>query len=412
MLKKSLLSLLVFVLFLVSVLSSEVVASTEGISQIFFVDGTLLNGQSLTITGKNFGTSGPVLQVFEDFDDLGNPAGGEPDLNATVGEWSGYSSSYWDTQYNSISRSGSYSGELSGIKNIGTPTHAYHAGFFIDFPASTEYFLSYAVQIPKGTYFPHIDSDAVGPNAFPSGSNWKFAWIRDYENDPDASPGDDDKCLPTYTSTKLIRTDGNDLNASNGSSSIRIYDDTAGGPGDTWWQWGSWNRFAFWGKADATNPSTVSGNEWAQGIGEGVEQISRTNTTDPLFASGHAPYQWTRLHINGWIRETEIADPIELLYDDIYFAVGPNAAARVEIGNNPVYSKCTKLAIATPESWDDTTISIRVREGGFSANEIVYLFVINSNNIPSVGYGPLTFGNDANKFPTLLPPSLKPPITN
>ncbi len=98
------------------------------------------------------------------------------------------------------------------------------------------------------------------------------------------------------------------------------------------------------------------------------------------------------MHIPGWVRGTDVnSKPITLLYDDIYFAVGPNAAARVEIGNNAVYEKCTKMSIATPITWSDTEVIATIREGSFRPNEDVYLFVVNAENVYSAGFGPFKF---------------------
>jgi hypothetical protein len=395
---KKVLGIFVLVLIVVTIVSVKVSFANPSISS---VSGKFENGGTITINGNGFGLDGPHIVVFEDFDDKAT-AGSLIDLKPTSGKWDGYQSVYYNPVYNEISRSGSFSGEFSAISNHVADSYR-EAGFFVDFSPCTEFFLSYAVQVPPETFFPQKYSSApVGE--FPHESAWKFAWIRDYENDPDASPGDDDKCLPTYIGSLLLTTDGNDLNASNGASSIRIHDKE-----DTWWQWGSWNRFAFWGKADKGDPASVAGREWAQAIGEGVEQIIRVNNTDPLFHNGTPPYQWTRLHINGWIRPTPLEKPVHLLYDDIYFAVGPNAAARVEIGNDAEYKKCTKLAIATPVIWSDTKVSVTIRQGSFSNGDNIYLFLIDADNACSMAIGPFSFGSEVTTSSSTLTEPPHPP---
>ncbi len=346
------------------------------------VSGQINDNQAISIKGAGFGDKGPTIVVFDDFND-GTGDGDDANLSATVGSWDGTGT--YKPRYSSLSRSGNFSVEFS---KFSSGYNAFvHCQFYKDFQPTTEYFLSYAVMIPENTYFPQQYATApIGD--FPGESVWKFAWIRDYENDPDSSPDDDDKCLPTHTSYGLIRTDGNDLNKSRGSSSIRIHEN-----GDTWWQWGSWNRFAFWGKADKANPSTVVGREWAQGVSDGVAQVFKVDTTDPIFGSGTAPYQWTRLHINGWIRPTPSERPIKLLYDDIYFAVGPNSAARVEVGNAKNYEACTKISIATPTNWSDSTVSATIRQGGFNQGEEVYIFIVDAENSYSTGFGPFSFNS-------------------
>ena len=73
----------------------------------------------------------------------------------------------------------------------------------------------------------------------------------------------------------------------------------------------------------------------------------------------------------------------------------------MEIGNSPIYTECTKLAISTPNTWSDTEIEITVREGSFTDGEQVYLFVVDSNGDYSDGYGPLIVGEMSNIDPTL-----------
>jgi hypothetical protein len=152
---------------------------------------------------------------------------------------------------------------------------------------------------------------------------------------------------------------------------------------------------AFWCKADEANPSTVAGHDWAQGIGDGFGQVAREDTTDPVFGGGTEPYQWTRLHLNGWIRETDRDYEVRLLYDDIYLATGPHAAARVEIGNKANYSECTMMAISTPTAWSGTQITATVREGCFRDGDAVWVFVVDDQNVPSAGFGPLVFHGKA-----------------
>lgn len=93
--------------------------------------------------------------------------------------------------------------------------------------------------------------------------------------------------------------------------------------------------------------------------------------------------------------DTRLYPEDNLVIDDVYIAVGDNAAARVEIGNNPVYTNCTKLALATPTSWADGSITATVREGTFKSGETGYIFVLDKDNNVSNSSQGITFGSEA-----------------
>jgi hypothetical protein len=81
--------------------------------------------------------------------------------------------------------------------------------------------------------------------------------------------------------------------------------------------------------------------------------------------------------------------------DDVYIATGPNAAARVEIGNATTYTACTNLALITPDSWSSNLIIATVRQGRFASGSKVYLYVSDaSGNVNSTGF-PITLGTSS-----------------
>jgi hypothetical protein len=107
---------------------------------------------------------------------------------------------------------------------------------------------------------------------------------------------------------------------------------------------------------------------------------------------------WTRLHFPGFERKDTNSI---MYYDDIYVATGTGAMARVEIGNNATYSRCTNLTILTPTLWSDTAITATVRQGSFANGSSAFLFVFDSNGgVNTTGY-PITIGGP----PPPAPPS-------
>ena len=115
---------------------------------------------------------------------------------------------------------------------------------------------------------------------------------------------------------------------------------------------------------------------------DGAASFSELNSTGNLqvgsvtgITNQTASYPWIKLHFPGFFRN----DSNSVIYlDDIYVATGA-ARARVEIGNSATYTGCTNLAILTPSSWSDSSITATVRQGSFQSGAAAYLFVVDAN---------------------------------
>ena len=334
--------------------------------------GTLTNGQAVSITGLNFGSSGPNIVVFDDFTGtVGDPIS----LQATVGAWSGTHNSpiYVSDGENIAAR----------LINAGGSRQV-QVDFFT---GVQEFFLSYRVEIPPSYHFPNT----VQRGDFAPDSAWKMAWIFD-DSTYSGYQGDDDIVIPTWGNGTYFMVGGND----------NAFQLETGRPtkSTNWFSFDGWNRATTYMKGGA-DPVNDNGTVWFSGLSEEFGNKIFTKTDAPIFDGDDNDYdnaisQWTHLNVPGWNRtggvnsaydSTTMAD-----YDDIYLATGANAAARVEIGDNASYAGCTNLAISTPTAWSDTSITTTIREGGFSSGDSVYVFVIDADNTPSSGYGPLTFG--------------------
>lgn len=66
-------------------------------------------------------------------------------------------------------------------------------------------------------------------------------------------------------------------------------------------------------------------------------------------------------------------------YDNVCIHIGPNAAARVELGDAPAYDNATKREILENVAWSNTQVQARLRQHTFGTGT-AYLYVINSNN--------------------------------
>jgi len=104
-----------------------------------------------------------------------------------------------------------------------------------------------------------------------------------------------------------------------------------------------------------------------------------------MFNNPPSSGKWDRFTVPGWYGNGDNTHN-EMTYDDIYVATGPNAAARVEIGDAPTYKNSRNLAISTPQTWGDSQIVFTVRAGPFKDLSHAYLYVVDANNNVSKGY--------------------------
>jgi len=324
------------------------------------VTGTIADGQSITVTGTGFG-SGCADTYFESFAAI---TSNDEVITTSNTNFDG-ASGLWPAKSRTDSRSGTYSMRGWGAKTSdATDFRASTVSFQWGPTQETEAFVCFAVKIPTGKRMP---GNTTGNNVYPSDSAWKASWLMD-----DIST-DDDVCCPTLVALKWS-IGGNDL----GLIKEGLPHNT-----NNWFVQGEWVRMSTWLRAGDV-PETDLGDYYFEGMCPSGTTYT-VSGTDPLFSSGTAPYGWTRVNLPGWMRERDsdtysYADDIEPLYDDIYFARGANAAARIEIGDNSVYNDCTKRAICEYSSWSGTSISGTVREGDLNLSGGLWLFVVDSDN--------------------------------
>ena len=336
-----------------------------GTPAIYDVSGSILDGQQITITGSGFGTNGPNVVLFDDFN---RGVDGElATLDATIGNWHGIDPNH--PPYYGTDGQGNSTGYLIRDNSKGQ--------FHIEFSDTQEIFISYRVMIPRGKHFPNSGAASI----FPPGSQWKLTWLMDGVR---GYSGNDDLVIPTW---------GNGTNFIIGGNDNAFQIDT-GRPGSStnWFSFLDWNRFSVYLKG-GVNPDIDQGTVWSQGMSKEFGQKIFTankvlfdgdDTPDSYQFEDDAISRWNRFSVPGWHRGGD--DNTAAMYDDIYIATGAHARARIEIGDNANYDNCTVLAIVTPTSWQNNTIEATVRQGSFQSGETAYLFVVDENGNVSNGY--------------------------
>ncbi len=331
------------------------------------------DGKQITIHGSGFGSSGPNIILFDDFSN--SPAGSVHPEKATVGAWNkSQCITYTDKAL-------SHGQGIRCIDSQGQLTSV------VAFPVTQEVFISSTVYIPPNYKFPSASS----PKTFPDRSALKHFWLLHSASGYKKST-EPDIAIPTYTGAKFYRV------ASNDGGGLSTFDTGK----DVGWAWDIPMRWTFWAKGNGTSASGTNG--MFQSISKTGGHISKSyENYKAWFNSTHSVKGWDRINIIGYARSgASFNDGHNWVIDDVYVATGPNAAARVEIGNAATYSACTNLALSTPVKWSNTSITTTVRQGRFTNIEDAYLYVVDANGVVNTNGFPLKSGNFSSK--TLLPP--------
>lgn len=329
---------------------SQVIADPASLDSVTYDADT----STVTVHGSGFG-SGPNVFLFDGFESGTASSGDDVELTASIkGAWTDYGTN--SPRYDNRAHSGNYSA-LIYDKDTEDMLQVK-----AQFPTGVQdIYVSSWVRIPNGTFFPGMNTTA--PEQFPSDSSWKFNWLIDQDYIGNSS----DIILPSHTGFGKFAIGGND--------GLIDYLST-----NNWWSWTSWNRMSTLLKSNETDPTDtglIVFSAMSSEHGAFEEVINK-----PVFDSdGPALKQFQSINFPGWLRPSG-TNNVQPLYDDIYIATGENAAVRIEIADASVYSAASESAIQLAETWTDTKIVFKLREGGLTNVDQAYIHVFNSNNEP------------------------------
>ncbi|NTW27235.1 MAG: hypothetical protein HGA36_02855 [Candidatus Moranbacteria bacterium] len=334
------------------------------------VSGTIGDGQNITISGAAFGSSGPSTEIFDDFEkgtvgqNINTGAG-----SAQVGQWTSLDGAPMYSNASSLSGNNAMRSDMST---------GYRVDAMMSLPANTtKVFGSWWVYLPAGNNFP-------GEGTV-DGTNWKQVWMMD----------GDSTGIRDYVVTLIMQPSG--------CGTGITHNDTTGGVFTSWLPTftmpkGRWVKVWYYvdGKSDATGKFDFWYLDNNGGIP--VHDANLSNIVTLSTKVGGTGY-WDRIYFNAYGRQTNNSYP---MFDDIYVATGPNAQARVEIGNAATYAASTNLTLATVNTWSDAAVSATVRQGSFTGGEQAYLYVFDKDgNVNATGF-PMTFGSTTDD---VTPPS-------
>jgi len=348
------LSLIIFaVLFPLTVLAAPSISGYTG---------TMSNGQSITISGSDFGNTGPSILVFDDFELQSSGVTLSSQVRAAqVGSWRSVANmeGTYPTYSNIFAHSGTNAVRFNFNDTVGILDCGYSGTGWIS-PVSGSVFQN--IYFSFWTYLP-AGQNVPGNGAYCSGSpNWKVWWLS--TNDTFQNDYSSEIITDPPTETSICWTDGSTNRACWGYGSFSF---TKG-------RWLRWEGYL--------SASTSSGSIYLWHTDSGQARNLVGSDTGRTIDDGTTGWQY--IHFPGYGRPDANSN---LYYDDIYIATGTGARARVEIGNNATYTSCTNLAVCTPTSWGDTSITATVRTGSFGTTGTAYLYVTDSDgSTNSTGY--------------------------
>jgi hypothetical protein len=338
--------------------------------------GSLSPGQTITISGSAFGSTGPQVVMMEDFE-RDSPGQKIQLSGAPAGAWTAFGSSN-----TFLASANAHTGKV-GFHAYDQTDKSGNILYLVLNGSYQEAFISMWVEIPAGATFPGASSSSggpPGPDQFSSDSSWKFAWLLQNAKSYGTTSEFD---LVNFTyggSNQFIPAESN----SNYYMYIEPgnYSQNANNIGTAWWSWNGWNRVVTWLRGNSTVPAGAPGGmvqtlNAAHGMSTWQIGNPTTYPTSAMFQNG-VPQYFTQINVPGWFRENSgpNADPT---YDDIYIAVGPGAAARVEVTDAPVYTQSHHATILHVVSWSDGQITASVPNGGLDFTGPAYLYVTDAS---------------------------------
>lgn len=335
-------------------------ASASALPQIVSIDGSLADGNSITITGTSFGNAS-LPDIFETFEYEGASDG--DDLGAHDAEWIDYRQGGADLS-NDFARSGNFSANNDLPDNDSPETDDFATSYY-QHPQRLETYV---------TYWFRIDDVVVG------------------------NPGMRTNVKITR-STSSAEAGGGGVYHGEGTTSISGLD--AGSADDGYFYYNN-GEGTVYPEPNYRFDNAVY-NDWFR-----VEMASRLSDP-PGTANGYAygkyvtladdedshkfyENQVTRAAGYDFLKDTIIlglmegrvdGDMCDLYIDDVYIS---STRARVEISRTDNFTTSTYREIQPFTSWNSTSVTFHLNQAEFQEGDTAYLFVVDENGSVSEPY--------------------------
>lgn len=329
-------------------------------------------GSHLEIHGSDFG-SGPDVRLFDTFS---HDTSGDDPLAIDSPNW-------FDRDRLDINADQAFSGGGSAIivdtandirnklkwRQAGSKT-PHGTGVF------QEVYFSYAVK-DLGRFPGRGGTE----NSFPDPSSTKDAWLmlgpRGNEGGRSQWQGND-IVVPSYAGGNFLVI-GNNTDLGEWSGQRELYDN---------WHFGGWNQMFFHAEVDPKQPKS-SGSGFFGFANDKKFFITyrdgRFMTEDDPDQPVKKPY-WDRVKFGPYYKIFDGATGINRIIDSTYVATGPNADARILIGDAKKLNQVTRLHHGMPVRWTDGTIVADFSHVDLTKRDDWYLFISNGDSgLPQTG---------------------------
>lgn len=310
-------------------------------------NGTVSNGESVTISGSSFGTKSPAAPILWDQFEYGSNG----NQLQTFDNWDAYGGA-GASNGGLISTDDSYSGTRSAYNSVtGADASCDFCTSNFFFNASDKVFYSYKLKWTSSNV---------------TGGITKFGRIN-------ASPN-------SYNG------DGNFAYSSGGAvtgGGAYFFNEPGGGSGYGFQQYVTagpnvWHKIDMYSEL-STPAGTANGVNWFS-----VDSTDYNRTGEVNRASGETFQQDNIILGIMFANITGSSAIVETWVDDVYV---DNTSARVELCSGSAWTSRGTCDIQIPTSWSSTSITATVNQGSFAADATAYLYVVDADGaVNSTGY--------------------------
>lgn len=331
------------------------------------VNGNVLHGQSINISGSGFGTKSPAAPIlWETFDDGANGAS-----ISTRGKWTTYvgnGATYNNTQ--------PYSGGGSAYNYV-QYGDKYPSGF------ETSY---YVLPSPTDTVYYSFMFRHVGTR-YNNGveKNWRINTGNNHYNGSGSVALSD--CYIIYSS---------------GTTATYPSDDYGSGRYFSAPDYGSseWTRYQAYVRY-STPAGASNGYIWSA-VGSQQKTFANIINRPEGYSYKATSVLLGLMHDEGNLSAGEYH---HMYIDNVYI---DNTLSRVELGNASTWAACTVKEVQIPSAWSNTYITVTVNRGSFSETDGTWLYIIDSNGNANTNGFPLKIGSSSSgdMTPPISPSSI------
>lgn len=354
--------------------------------------GTLVEGDTVTVTLTNGGGTGPNIAIFDNFENgvVGSSISTVAN-SATFAQWSGLTSSTCGPRYSTTEK---YSGSKSMYSDMGCidPAPSGNGGelyAYVDFSSSTEIMVCNDWKI-TGDW----------PGYGGTGANMKMNWIQYGHSTVDTDLYRGFSASGSTPPTGSVY-DGNDSSfTKNFTINITSTSAPAGSPE-------GWKSTCEYIRGVA--PGTIRFEETARDTGLFRVGYSTNNLAVPFFDDpGNTHTYWTSVHIPGYGR---ITPGTGWYHDNVYVATGTGgtAQARVYVMDTATFTASAVRAMGRVVSWTDSSIQFVFHQSRLPTNGTGYLFVCNKAGLCNDTGLQITLGDGESATPEEETPTLDLP---